>query len=65
MVRLVEFYQACAKHGRQPAARAKLGLLTHSEDTIPTPVDSIKAPKMYILEKRILGTQILMLGFVD
>ena len=37
-------------------ARAKLGLLTNEEDTIPGPSDSIGAPKMYIFEKRILGT---------
>ena len=37
-------------------ARAKRGLLTNKEDSIPGPVDSIGAPKMYILEKRILGT---------
>ena len=49
--------------GRSPSiikpqgARAKLGLLTNKEDTIPGPVDSIGVPKRYILGKRILGTQ--------
>ena len=44
-------------------ARAERGLLTNEEDTIPVPSDSIGAPKIYIKKKRILGTQILMLGF--
>ena len=37
-------------------------LLSSPQDTIPGPSDSIGAPKMYILEKNILGTQISMLG---
>ena len=40
--------------------QAKPGFLTN---TIPGSSDSIGASKMYILEKRILGTQISMLGF--
>ena len=44
-------YQARAKRGPQQGSRAKLGLLTNQEDTIPGTVDSIGTPKMYILEK--------------
>ena len=46
-------------------ARAERGLLTNQEDTIPDPSDSIGPSKMYILEKHILGNQILTLGFCD
>ena len=44
-------------------ARAERGILTKLENSIPGQVDSIGALKMYILEKRILGTQISMLKF--
>ena len=44
-------------------ARAERGLFTNKEDTIPGPSDSIGAPKMYILEKGIFGTQVSILGF--
>ena len=37
-------------------ARAEREILTNKEDTIRGPSDSIGALKMYILEKRILGT---------
>ena len=37
-------------------ARAKRGLFTNKEDTIPGPSDSIGAPKIYILVKRIFLT---------
>ena len=46
-------------------ARAERGLLTNRKYTTPGPSHSIEAPKMYILGKHILGTQILMLRFVD
>ena len=45
-------------------ARAKRGLFTNWEDTIPGPSDSIGASKMYILEKGILGNKVLMLRFL-
>ena len=45
--------------------RAKPGLLTNQEDTIPGPVNSIGALKMLFLGKHILGTQILTLGFYN
>ena len=49
-------YQARTKRGCLKGARANLGLLMNKEDTITGPVDSIGAPKIYILGKRILGT---------
>ena len=40
-----------------------LSILSNQENTIPGTSDSIGTTKMYIWEKRTLGTQILLLGF--
>ena len=50
-------------YGRRGERRRGLGK-GRERGCRPKPSDSIGAPKMYILEKHILGTQISMLEFL-